>query len=230
VSKRKLPLKSPNWWPIREALEHRCQQTVLETVAVNDFNQELKAGRLRVLVRRDDRRELLPASAWDDFYVSTLLSLRPMQSRTEVFSHSHKGKPPPGHWFYVWKPDYERIFGAVRAPSEPVAPSSAAVRAPSGPVAPSSAAVRAPSEGPPSKGKGGRPLKHDWVSLTLEASWHFRHNPKSTRNAVIRKLENWCQTHSRPSPVLSELQTLVRQVYEHVQKHDAAKTLGKRAF
>jgi hypothetical protein len=216
MSKRKLPLENPNWWPIREALEHRCQQTGSDTRAGNDFNQELKAGRLRALVDRDGRRKLLAASAWDDFYVSTWLSLRPMKSRMEVFSRSHKGKPPPGHWFFVWKLDYERIFGAVPAPS--------------GPVAPSSAAVRAPSEEPPSKGKGGRPLKHDWISLALEASWHFRHNPELTRNAVLRKLEGWCQSHSRPIPAQSELQTVVQQAYEHFQKHDTAKKPGKRGY
>jgi hypothetical protein len=202
VSKRKLPLENPNWWPIREALEHRCQQTGSDTDAGNDFNQELKAGRLRALVDRDGRRELLAASAWDDFYVSMLLSLRPMKSRMEVFSHSHKGKPPPGHWFFVWKLDYERIFGAVPAPSEE----------------------------PSSKGKGGRPLKHDWMALVLEASWYFRHNPKLTRSAVLRKLEDWCQTHRLPIPAASELQKAVRQAYEHVQKHDTAKKPGKRAF
>ena len=217
MSKRKLPLESPNWWPIREALEHRCQQTGSDTLAAQDFNQKLRADRLRALVRRKDgRRELLPAAAWDNFYVGMwTFDLRdPPGPKWEVFSHSHKGDPPPGHWFFVWKPDYERIFGAVPAPS--------------GPVAPSSAAVRTPSE--ERKGKGGRPLKHDWVSLALEASWHFRHNPKLTRNAVLRKLEDWCQTHSRPIPAPSGLQTVVQQAYDHVQKHDTAKKPGKRAF
>ena len=198
MSKRKLPFDSPNWWPIREALEHRCQQTGSDMDAGNDFNRELKAGRLRALARRDSRRELLAASAWDDFYVSTLLSLRPMQSRMEVFSHSHKGKPPPGHWFYVWKLDYERIFGAVPAPS--------------GPVAPSSAAVRAPSEEPASKGKGGRPVKHQWNALTLVASRYFRHDPKLTRSAVVRKLEGWCDTNKKPMPAPSALQEMVNQL------------------
>jgi len=115
VSKRKLPLESPNWWPIREALEHRCQQTGSDTLAAQDFNQKLRADRLRALVRRKDgRRELLPAAAWDNFYVGMwTFDLRdPPGPKWEVFSHSHKGDPPPGHWFFVWKPDYERIFGA----------------------------------------------------------------------------------------------------------------------
>jgi hypothetical protein len=208
-----LPLKSPDWVPITEAFEWRLQQTDSILLAVYDFDQALSAGELRALVRRaDGQSELLARTVWhNDLHIAGYFSLQPTMA---VFSRKLGESPPLEQWFFVWKTDYVRIFGAGPAPSAPVASSSAAVRTPS----------------EERKGKGGRPLKHDWVSLALEASWLFRHNPKLTRNAVLRKLEDWCQTRSRPMPALSELQTLVQQVYEHVQKHDTTKKPGKQAF
>ena len=71
MSRRKLPLESPHWWPIEKAFEHRSQQTGSDKLAGQDLNQALKAGRLRVRLRRaDGHREVLAPSAWDDFYVS----------------------------------------------------------------------------------------------------------------------------------------------------------------
>jgi hypothetical protein len=212
MSRRKLPLKSPYWVPITEAFEWRMQQTGSVELAVHDFNQELGAGKLRALVRRaDGQSELVARTVWNnDLHVAELNS---RHSPIAVVSPKLRYSPRV-EWFFVWKPDYERLFGAVPAPSAPVASSSAAVRTPS----------------EERKGKGGRPLKHDWSLLALEASWHFRHNPKLTRNAVLRKLEDWCQTHSRPIPAQSELQNVVQLAYEHVQKRDTAKKPGKRAF
>jgi len=224
MSRRKLslPLKSPDWVPITEAFEWRLQQTRSEMLVVLDFEKALRDGELRALVRHaDGQSELLARTVWDnDLHIAVLFS--PQLTMT-VFSRKLSESPPLWQWFFVWKPDYVRIFVAGSTPSAPVASSSAAVRTPS----------------EERKGKGGRPLKHDWVSLALEASGHFRHNPKLTRNDVLKKLEGWCETHSRPIPVQSELQKLVGQVYEHVQKYDRdehvqkddmGKKSGKRAF
>jgi hypothetical protein len=213
MSGRKLPLKSPHWVPITQAFEWRLQQTDSIWLAVYDFDQALSAGELRALVRcADGQSELLARTVWhNDLHIAASFSLQPTGA---VFSRKLGESPPMEQWFFVWQPDYVRIFVARPAASAPVVSSSPAVRTPS----------------EERKGKGGRPLKHDWGSLMLEASWHFRHNPKLTRNAVLRKLEDWCQTHSRPIPAPSELQTMVQQAYEHVQNHDTAKKPGKRAF
>jgi hypothetical protein len=194
MSRRKLPLEDPNWWPIREALEHHYQQTGSARVTWNDFNQELKAGRLRALVRRDSRRELLAASAWDDFYVSPLFSLLPMP-RMEVFSHSHKGKPPPGHWFYVWKPDYVRIFGAAAAAAEP------------------RSQVAPPTEGREGKSKLGAPLKHDWIAITTEVAFREANATKKERDrsalAEANMVRVWCGRHLNKRPPISDLREIV---------------------
>jgi hypothetical protein len=215
MSRRKLPLplESPDWVPITEAFEWRLQQTGSEMLVVLDFDKALRDGELRALVRgADGQSELLARTVWhNDLHIAVLFSPQPTMA---VFSRKLSESPPLWQWFFVWKPDYVRIFGAGPAPLAPVASSSPAVRTPS----------------EERKGKGGRPLKHDWIALALEASRHFRHNPKRTHNGVLRKLEAWCQTHRRPMPAMSELQNLVRQVYEDVQKNDTAKKPDKRAF
>ena len=69
MSRRKLPLESPDWGPITEAFEQRMQQTGSDMACgAGFFDQELRDGRLRALVRREDGRpELLAATAWHNF-------------------------------------------------------------------------------------------------------------------------------------------------------------------
>jgi hypothetical protein len=206
VSRRRLPLESDaNWWLIEAALKHRSELTGSE-LAKQDFNQSLKSGRLRAMVRRaDGSRELLEASAWEDLHIAELIRVNPKPTkrghlilrleRMAVWSRKLGGRPR-WQWFFVWKPDYENIFGDKTEKPKP------------------------PAQTREMPGKGGRPLKHDWVALALEASWLFRHYRKLTRHAVVAKLERWLLDRNKEVPAKSDLQTLVDQVYEHVERRD----------
>ena len=79
------------------------------------------------------------------------------------------------------------------------------------------------------KGKGGRPLEHDWITLGLEASRHFRHDPKRTHNAVVRKLKPGANA-PQADACSERIAGIGPPAYEDVQKRDTANKPGKRAF
>jgi hypothetical protein len=195
VSRGKLPLESPNWWPIGDAFKHRSERTGSDTLAQEDFNEWLKAGRLRAMVRRHrGPRELLAAAAWDDLHIFPLIRLKPQPSGrfrfqsgrgAVVWSRKLGGRLQAGQWFFVWKPDYENIFGAVSAIAEPPAP-------------------------PPqvSVNRGRKPV-HDRAELQAVALWLLLQRkqgaPEKKATDVVIELREWCKRNRRKVPANSTL-------------------------
>jgi hypothetical protein len=201
MSRRKLPLESPNWWPIEKALEHRSEGTGSDRLACQDFNKALKAGPLRALVRRaDGYRELLSASAWDDFYVGVWVRAAPSRRSLQDFFQpggmavsSHQlGKRPPGHWFYVWLPDYKNIFGDPHAKSL------------------SFAQMQEVPE------KRGRKFEHPWPEIGFELVRRAAKKGKTAENKSTNswalELTKWCEDHYQKAPVDSDLREFIDDV------------------
>ena len=135
------PLDSKDWWSVIQAVEDYRQRIDSGVLAWLDFNQELRAGRLRAMRRHaNGSRELLAASAWDDLYVAPLIQVnfnnpsgrgrmhpgktavwcRPPQQRDRSDSDRGSGRQIQGQWIYIWRPDYEKIFLDVATkPAEP---------------------------------------------------------------------------------------------------------------
>jgi hypothetical protein len=195
MSRRKPPLESPHWWPIEQALEQRSQQIGSDKLASQDFNQVLKASRLRAMVRRaDGSRELLGPSAWDDFYCSVLIRLRPALQSGGMAVFSRKlGKRPPMQWFFVWKPDYKKIFGDETETTKPPAQVQ---------------------EVPIKRGK--KPV-HDRANLqavALVLAVRKKHGaPEKTPKDVVDELREWCDRNERKVPADSTLYEIVAAAF-----------------
>lgn len=189
MSKRKLPLESPNWWPISDVLEHRSQRTGSDKLAAQDLNQALKVDKLRSLVRRaDGSRELLAASTWDDFQVA-LFPFSP--EGFGVFSRK-LGKRPPGQWFFVWLPDYKNIFGDLYENSPPPAPMQEVPE------------------------KRGRKASHPWPEIGLELAQRVVKKGKSAGNKSVNRLAvelwHWCQQQYGKAPADSDLREFITEL------------------
>jgi hypothetical protein len=190
MSRRKLPLESPHWWPITEALAHHSQRTSSDKFAGQDFNKVLKAKHgLRVLVRRaDDHRELLAPSAWDDFHIVVWTYGGPPRSRFSVFSRT-LGTAPRGCRFYVWEPDYKKFFGDRTDP------------------------MKQPAQALEVPVKRGRKPVHDLTALTVIAfalaERRKQGEPKKTEADVVRELRDWCKDRGKKVPGVSTLYEVV---------------------
>jgi hypothetical protein len=188
VSRRKLPLESPNWWPIREALKDGRQRIGSDKLVAQDFNQALKTDRLGALVRyADGSREVLPASAWNNLYVGGWVGLLVVKSR------ELDGASPPGQVFYVWRPDYEKIFVPVAAVAEP----------------------RAQSQEVPMK-RGPKPVHNraDLQSVALVFALQRKQGvPEKKQTDVVDELREWCKRTKRKVPVPSTLYDIVAAAY-----------------
>lgn len=203
MSRRKLPLESPHWWPILEALGHRSQRTGSDTLATQDLNSALRAGRLRALVRHaDGRRELLAASSWDnDLRITGFIRVAPRAQRSQsllqpggwdVFSRT-LGKQPPGQWFFVWLPDYKNIFGDPHANSA------------------------SPAQAPEAPAKRGRKIVHPWPEIGFELVRRLEKLGKSagnkSTNSLAVELWEWCERRYEKAPVDSELRNFIDEVF-----------------
>jgi hypothetical protein len=193
-----LPLESSNWWPLEAAIECRLEQTRSETLTTSDLNGALvrKTKPLRSLVRHaDGRRELLLPSAWiEDFHLSVWF-LPPSGQRegqdnggVAVFSRRTENRVF-GRWFFIWKPDFERIFvNTVPAPA-------------------------APAEAPETSGKKrGRPQVHNWPDLVVAIGSKLQETPKKTDGRIVEELQGWCRLRGEKEPPDSELRKYIAAV------------------
>jgi hypothetical protein len=103
----KLPLNDPRWIPIWTAIDLRAAQIADRELAVTDLERAMEGGELRGMRRSRDSGE---CEYW----------LEPSRREFTWFQYSREvleGPRKPGvrlptdDWlFYVWKPDYDRLF------------------------------------------------------------------------------------------------------------------------
>jgi hypothetical protein len=194
MSPRKLPVESAHWWPITDALDHRSQRRCSDKLAAQDVHLALrKPGRLRALVQHEDgRREPLPAAAWEDLYFVVWPSGGPPRSRMAVFSRK-LGSAPRGCRYFVWLPDYEKIFGPVTASTEP---------------------HTQPQEEPVKRGKKPVHDRADLQSAALGLALQRKHGaPEKKQTDVVGELREWCKRNKRKVPVDSTLYDIVAAAF-----------------
>ena len=196
---KKPSLESPNWWPITEALKQCARQTGSDTLACRAINGKLKAGQLRALGwRADGHRELLPPSAWGNLYCTLIVRVKPgsklrlRRAGMAVFSRE-LGKRPPMQWFFVWLPDYKKIFGLAATPAEP----------------------RPQLQGVPEK-RGKKPVhdRADLQSAALGLALRRKQGAPEKKPAdVVAELREWCKRNKRKVPSPSTLYEIVAAAF-----------------
>jgi len=138
MSKRRLPLDSPDWTPFDVLHPLVCAQTGDRRFADRELTDAMANGRVRSMRRRispradEPEHELLPPSFWADYQLNSdagaadeqrLLVVErarcpqppwlregvpPGLNRTML---GLRGVPLRGYVFYAWKPDCKKIFG-----------------------------------------------------------------------------------------------------------------------
>ena len=216
MSRRKpLPLESPHWWPILAALGHHSERVGSDQLAIWDFGKALKAGQLRTMVRRQDGCEELAASAWNDeragppqsgrtnFYITPKIQLTPgspgryrmRATGMTVWSRKLGGPIIPFHWFFVWRPDYEKIF-----------PDAAAKPAQSRATPPEVVAKR---------GKKRVYNREDLQSVALHLALQRKQGaPEKTQAEVADELREWGKRNKRKVPENTLLNEIVAAAFQ----------------
>jgi hypothetical protein len=203
VSRRKpLPLDDPRWVPLTRAHAERAKQRGSDEFADEDFNRELNEGARGIRSMRrlehpgwgeSSEPELLFQEFWRDHYVCS------WSGRVDVVPRLD---PRYGiaelqrFIFYIWGPDYEKIFGAAAA--EPRTQVASTTKA---------------SEG---ETKQGRTLKHHWIEITAEVAYREASATKKERGmsdlALAKRVRRWCATQLQQRPALSEIREIVKTV------------------
>ena len=141
MSKRRLPLDSPDWTPLNVLHRLVCTQTGDRRLADRDLTDAMASGRVRSMRRRispradEPERELLPPSFWADYELDSSWSNIAACDGEQRLLVVERNPPPPPPWhlepvppeldrmtgplvmplrgyvFYAWKPDCKKIFG-----------------------------------------------------------------------------------------------------------------------
>jgi hypothetical protein len=139
MSKRRLPLDSPNWTPLDDLHPLVCAQTGDRRFADRDLTDAMATDRVRSMRRRvspradEPERELLLPSFWADYQLNSDTGAGDGEQRLLVVERARCPQPPwlregvplglnrtmlglrgvplRGYVFYAWKPDCKKIFG-----------------------------------------------------------------------------------------------------------------------
>jgi hypothetical protein len=139
MSKRRLPLDSPNWTPLDDLHPLVCAQTGDRRFADRDLTDAMATDRVRSMRRRvspradEPERELLLPSFWADYQLNSDTGAGDGEQQLLVVERARCPQPPwlregvppglnrtmlglrgvplRGYVFYAWKPDCKKIFG-----------------------------------------------------------------------------------------------------------------------
>src|SRR5260221_12116233 len=115
----KLPLNDPRWCAMQTAIELHQQQTGAMPLAITDLEQAMASDKLRSM-RRDlmtGAPEPLQASFWIDHLIDVSTGAvviyrdyrKDDPQRWGFFAHHHDQRVD-GHAYYVWRPDFDRLY------------------------------------------------------------------------------------------------------------------------
>jgi hypothetical protein len=109
----KPPLDAPRWWPMQKAIDAHAAQTGDRELAVRDLEQAMESGKLRGMrrSRNSGKRELL-SGPFGKLFIW-------FQCCTDIDDASERRMSvdyPFDDWmFYVWKPDFDRLYSVARS-------------------------------------------------------------------------------------------------------------------
>jgi hypothetical protein len=206
VAKKKkteaLPLDSPNWWPMAAAHAERCKPAGSRTFAARDLTEALRKERIRSMLRRyrtapaiwghgppPPEQTLLSKVYWRDHQLESWgdrLVVVPSPRRRGSLNFVG------GCEFYVWLPDYKKIF------DDPHARLSSSTQTQEVPE------------------KRGRKATLPWTKIGFELVRRAEKmgaaaGNKSTNSWAI-DLDQWCDDHKLKAPPNSELRVFVDDV------------------
>jgi len=193
----KLPLDDARWLPMTDAHGELTRRTGDRSLSARDLTDGLMVGRVRCMRRRlrpgsERARELVSHAFWAlhrlDSWSDALLVVPRVQAGPLVASVR-------GFVFYVWKPDFEKLWPTAVTPSE----------RPADPLQ------------PPSRGRG-RPKTHDWHSIDAEIARRCI-DPKTGRVTVPKNesklaadVLQWLTDQDIGQPAESEMREAARRV------------------
>jgi hypothetical protein len=226
MSKRRLPLDSPDWTPFDVLHPLVCAQTGDRRFADRELTDAMANGRVRSMRRRispradEPEHELLPPSFWADYQLNSdagaadeqrLLVVErascPQPSKPSPRGLNRmmlglRGVPLPGYVFYAWKPDWKKIWGSDAASTD------ARPRAQEVPV------------------ERGRKRVYEHALLTAIAFKLFEHRkqgePEKTQARVARELRTWCKEQKEKVPGNTTLNEIVSAAFQVRKKWKAS--------
>jgi hypothetical protein len=126
---RKKAVSKPNperdQWPLVEAFALRTKQTGNHAMAVGDIQEALVGGELHSQRRNEvtGKFEDLTSEFWieNEFFYKVLVEgtlLLTIRPRNRSIWDPPERTKIPGHFFYVWRSDYEKLWSLEPGPSQ----------------------------------------------------------------------------------------------------------------
>jgi hypothetical protein len=197
--KKSLPLEDPRWVPLTRALGERADQIDSRHFAARDLIRKLRKERIRSMCRRRCTEvphgppaaecTLLSKVFWRDHELSADNELFPVYPLSE--------KPTPIVYlrnvdFFVWAPDFKKIFRPVAAPIEPSQPASSELTATLKRLpAELAAALKLPSEADATPGKTGKTQRKQRQIAQAIMDRRYPHAAPGTATVVRTIAEEW---------------------------------------
>ena len=204
----RLPIESPSWIAYATALKNAAERFQSMPLAIMKLNRAFEANAVRCKIESFGKSEILAANTrvfvdiaptdvevdaaggWPDAVVTNKEELPAgWEHRLEIAVGLCLW--PREGWLFIWEPDLLKYFGIT---AERVKATKA--------------------KGHETRITSGRPVVHDWRKMTLIAAWLHRHFRKLTRNAIVGKLQDFLPGEGIKPPADSELQKMVKQVFD----------------
>jgi hypothetical protein len=191
--------------PAIDVWRRMCERVGHQDLAARDLTEQMaKPNGVRSMRRRigpippgaDPKkypeRERLPRTHW----MHCRLSVTSGTLICEVRTREHRGAAmlvtQRGYVYYIWQPDWQKANGQDLA------------------------STAQPPEQPSVEKKQtklGRPLKHDYVRITLEIAWRVATATKKQRDVSdlqeARNVLAWCEEHLGKKPPLTDIRSIV---------------------
>jgi hypothetical protein len=220
VSKRKLPLDDPRWWPWRRAIEHVRQQRLNHAIA----DQELATA----INERDVpcKMEWLDAQADPPKRVATLLTdsffavfrIEPGWGKLLAVGQRPDARLPRDHVCYAWGPEIEKIWPSDASTTPPSDIEADDMRPPSSRPAPPPSERPNDPLAPPRRRPGPPPDTQRWFGICAEIARRCV-DPKTGRvqvpkseNKLAEDVLDWLAEIGEGQPSISEMREAVKRV------------------
>jgi hypothetical protein len=203
MTRRRLPLDSPNWLILESAHRQLWEQPNWGDggLAIRDLEDALANEKVRSMMRSHStgERKIAGRTFWSKhvFLNSWNDGLKVVPRAQQNDPHA---QPLRDRSFYAWGPDFKEFFHLDASRREPPPPP---------PPPPPPASEKVPR-------KRGPLPRFDWTVIGAEIGRRISENPVESANALVAPMLDWCEEKFGKAPTNNEMWTAISKVRDHL--------------